>query len=193
VLVNNAGVYKFQPLEEITEDEFYREFNINVLGTILATKEAVATPANALMWVEEGRTETESIPMISGLALAVATGTGIGGHRPTADRAAAATKRIASLRIFLSLVSERHGEEDVGSRAIDGFAKHCGRVLVREWGRFQAREELFPSNRHHPLLRQGAECIGYRFHTANRATMGVDIGQRTARASAAKFARSGAR
>ena len=41
VLVNNAGVYKFQALEEITEDEFYREFNINVLGTILATKEAV--------------------------------------------------------------------------------------------------------------------------------------------------------
>jgi 3-oxoacyl-[acyl-carrier protein] reductase len=41
VLVNNAGVYKFEPLEEITEDEFHREFNINVLGTILATKEAV--------------------------------------------------------------------------------------------------------------------------------------------------------
>jgi 3-oxoacyl-[acyl-carrier protein] reductase len=41
VLVNNAGVYKFIPLEEITEDEFHREFNINVLGTILATKEAV--------------------------------------------------------------------------------------------------------------------------------------------------------
>jgi NAD(P)-dependent dehydrogenase (short-subunit alcohol dehydrogenase family) len=30
VLVNNAGVYKFLPLEEITEDEFHREFNINV-------------------------------------------------------------------------------------------------------------------------------------------------------------------
>src|SRR5262249_33148426 len=41
VLVNNAGVYKFAPLEEITEDEFYRLFNINVLGTILATSEAV--------------------------------------------------------------------------------------------------------------------------------------------------------
>jgi 3-oxoacyl-[acyl-carrier protein] reductase len=41
VLVNNAGVYKFQPLEEITEEEFHREFNINVLETILATKEAV--------------------------------------------------------------------------------------------------------------------------------------------------------
>jgi 3-oxoacyl-[acyl-carrier protein] reductase len=41
VLVNNAGVYKFLPLAEITEDEFHREFNINVLGTLLATKEAV--------------------------------------------------------------------------------------------------------------------------------------------------------
>jgi 3-oxoacyl-[acyl-carrier protein] reductase len=41
VLVNNAGVYKFVPLEEITEDEFHREFNINVLGTILVTKEAL--------------------------------------------------------------------------------------------------------------------------------------------------------
>jgi 3-oxoacyl-[acyl-carrier protein] reductase len=41
VLVNNAGVYKFAPLEEISEDEFHRQFDINVLGTILATKEAV--------------------------------------------------------------------------------------------------------------------------------------------------------
>jgi 3-oxoacyl-[acyl-carrier protein] reductase len=41
VLVNNAGVYQFQPLEDITEDEFHRQFNTNVLGTILATKEAV--------------------------------------------------------------------------------------------------------------------------------------------------------
>jgi 3-oxoacyl-[acyl-carrier protein] reductase len=41
VLVNNAGVYKFVPLEEITEDEFHREFNVNVLGKILATKEAL--------------------------------------------------------------------------------------------------------------------------------------------------------
>jgi 3-oxoacyl-[acyl-carrier protein] reductase len=41
VLVNNAGVYKFLPLAEITDDEFHREFNINLLGTLLATKEAV--------------------------------------------------------------------------------------------------------------------------------------------------------
>ncbi len=40
VLVNNAGVYQFQPLEDVTEDEFHRQFNTNVLGTLLATKEA---------------------------------------------------------------------------------------------------------------------------------------------------------
>jgi 3-oxoacyl-[acyl-carrier protein] reductase len=39
--VNNAGIYRFARLEEITEDEFHQHFNINVLGTILATREAV--------------------------------------------------------------------------------------------------------------------------------------------------------
>ncbi|WFU01762.1 glucose 1-dehydrogenase [Rhizobium sp. CB3171] len=41
ILVNNAGVYQFQSLEEITEEEFHRQFNINVLGTLLTTQEAV--------------------------------------------------------------------------------------------------------------------------------------------------------
>ncbi len=41
VLVNNAGVYRFAPLEEVTEDEFHREFNINVLGVLLASREAL--------------------------------------------------------------------------------------------------------------------------------------------------------
>lgn len=41
VLVNNAGVYAFAPLEAITEEEFHREYNTNVLGLLLATQEAV--------------------------------------------------------------------------------------------------------------------------------------------------------
>jgi 3-oxoacyl-[acyl-carrier protein] reductase len=40
VLVNNAGVYLFEPLEAVTEDEFHRQFNTNVLGTILGAQEA---------------------------------------------------------------------------------------------------------------------------------------------------------
>jgi 3-oxoacyl-[acyl-carrier protein] reductase len=41
VLVNNAGVYSFGPLESVTETEFHRQYNTNVLGTLLATREAV--------------------------------------------------------------------------------------------------------------------------------------------------------
>jgi 3-oxoacyl-[acyl-carrier protein] reductase len=41
VLVNNAGVYKFGPLESVTEEEFHREFNTNVLGPILMIREAL--------------------------------------------------------------------------------------------------------------------------------------------------------
>jgi 3-oxoacyl-[acyl-carrier protein] reductase len=37
ILVNNAGVYAFEPLEAVTEREFRRQFDINVLGPILAT------------------------------------------------------------------------------------------------------------------------------------------------------------
>ncbi|MGA8532281.1 MAG: glucose 1-dehydrogenase [Acidobacteriaceae bacterium] len=40
VLVNNAGVYAFSPLTEVKEAEFHRIFDTNVLGTILATREA---------------------------------------------------------------------------------------------------------------------------------------------------------
>src|ERR1700724_859639 len=40
ILVNNAGVYNLLPLEEVTEEDFHRHFNINVLGLLLATQEA---------------------------------------------------------------------------------------------------------------------------------------------------------
>jgi len=41
VLVNNAGIYEFSPLEAVTEENFYKQFNINVLGLILTSQEAV--------------------------------------------------------------------------------------------------------------------------------------------------------
>lgn len=41
VLVNNAGIYEFAPLEEITPEHFHKQFNLNVLGLLLATQEVV--------------------------------------------------------------------------------------------------------------------------------------------------------
>jgi 3-oxoacyl-[acyl-carrier protein] reductase len=41
VLVNNAGVYEFAPLDSVTPEHFHKQFNLNVLGLLLATQEAV--------------------------------------------------------------------------------------------------------------------------------------------------------
>jgi 3-oxoacyl-[acyl-carrier protein] reductase len=41
ILVNNAGVYEFLPLEAVTPEHYHRQFNINVLGLLLTTQEAV--------------------------------------------------------------------------------------------------------------------------------------------------------
>ena len=41
VLVNNAGVYRFAPIEDVNEEEFRRHFDTNVLGPILAVQEAL--------------------------------------------------------------------------------------------------------------------------------------------------------
>jgi 3-oxoacyl-[acyl-carrier protein] reductase len=40
-LVNNAGIYQFAPLDGVTEELFHSQFNLNVLGVLLTTKEAV--------------------------------------------------------------------------------------------------------------------------------------------------------
>src|ERR1043166_9342283 len=41
ILVNNAGVYEFAPLESVTPEHFHRMFDLNVLGLILASQEAI--------------------------------------------------------------------------------------------------------------------------------------------------------
>jgi 3-oxoacyl-[acyl-carrier protein] reductase len=41
ILVNNAGIYEFAPIEQITEEHFHKQFNLNVLGLILTTQEAL--------------------------------------------------------------------------------------------------------------------------------------------------------
>jgi len=40
ILVNNAGIYEFTPLENVTEEHFHKQFNLNVLGLMLASQKA---------------------------------------------------------------------------------------------------------------------------------------------------------
>jgi 3-oxoacyl-[acyl-carrier protein] reductase len=41
ILVNNAGIYEFAPLEGVTAESFHKQFDLNVLGLLLTTQEAV--------------------------------------------------------------------------------------------------------------------------------------------------------
>jgi len=41
ILVNNAGIYEMLPLEEVTVEHFHRQFDLNVLGLLLTTQEAL--------------------------------------------------------------------------------------------------------------------------------------------------------
>lgn len=41
ILVNNAGVYEFSPIETVTPEHFHKQFNVNVLGLLLTTQAAL--------------------------------------------------------------------------------------------------------------------------------------------------------
>ena len=72
VLVNNAGVYAFSPLETITEEEIDRIFDTNVKGLLLATKAGVALfPSEGGSVINIGSLVSEVTPVSS----AVYTGT----------------------------------------------------------------------------------------------------------------------
>jgi 3-oxoacyl-[acyl-carrier protein] reductase len=71
ILVNNSGVYEFQPIEAITEDHYHKIFNINVLGLLLTTKAAVKHLGEGGSIINIGSAVTEIFPPAS----AVYTGT----------------------------------------------------------------------------------------------------------------------
>src|ERR1051325_9526611 len=41
ILVNNAGIYEFSPLDNVTEEQFHKHFDLNVLGLVLASQAAL--------------------------------------------------------------------------------------------------------------------------------------------------------
>src|SRR5271168_2437925 len=67
VLVNNAGIYEFAPLEAITPEHFHKHFSLNVLGLILTTQEAVRH------FGDKGGSVVNISSIVSKLGLATAT------------------------------------------------------------------------------------------------------------------------
>lgn len=67
ILVNNAGIYRFSPLDQITPEHYHEQFNLNVLGLILATQEAVK------LFGENGGSVINISSVVAKLALPTAT------------------------------------------------------------------------------------------------------------------------
>lgn len=72
ILVNNAGVYSFGPLESVTEEEFQRQFQTNVLGALLTSQEGVKHfPSTGASIINIGTAGTQAI--VSGTVLYTST------------------------------------------------------------------------------------------------------------------------
>src|SRR5271165_3291595 len=71
ILVNNSGVYEFTPIEAITEEQFHKAFNVNVLGLLLTTQAAVKHLSEGASIIDIGSVASRITPPNS----AVYTGT----------------------------------------------------------------------------------------------------------------------
>jgi 3-oxoacyl-[acyl-carrier protein] reductase len=71
ILVNNSGVYEFGALDDITEEHFHKQFNVNVLGLLLTTQAAARHLGEGGSIINIGSLVTRIVPATS----AVYTGT----------------------------------------------------------------------------------------------------------------------
>lgn len=62
ILVNNSGVYELAPIEAFTEEQFHRQFNINVLGVLLTTKAALKHMGEGASVINVSSVVTTSTP-----------------------------------------------------------------------------------------------------------------------------------
>src|SRR5262245_1294751 len=67
ILVNNAGIYEFAPLENVTAEHFHKLFNLNVLGLLMATREAAQLfgPAGGSIINISSAVSTAALPQAS--------------------------------------------------------------------------------------------------------------------------------
>ena len=62
ILVNNSGVYEFAPLDSLTEEQFHRQFNVNVLGLLLISQAAAKHMGEGSSIINIGSLVTRVVP-----------------------------------------------------------------------------------------------------------------------------------
>ena len=138
VLVNNAGTYKFGPIADITEAEFHRHFDTNVLGPMLAIQEALNYfPAEGGSIVNISSIASESPVPNSSLYAATK------GALDTLTRALA--KELGPRNIRVNAVAPGYTDTE-GNRGFVGSAEGEALVAVTPLGgRFGRPEEIAPT------------------------------------------------
>jgi 3-oxoacyl-[acyl-carrier protein] reductase len=139
ILVNNAGTYKFEPIQDITEAEFHRHFDINVLGPILAIQEALSYfPAEGGSIVNISSIASESPVPNSSLYSATK------GALDTLTLALA--KELGSRKIRVNAVAPGYTDTE-GNQRIGFVGSTEGQAMIAATplgGRFGRPEEIAP-------------------------------------------------
>lgn len=129
ILVNNAGVFEFSPLGAITADLYHRLFDINVLGTIQATQEALKhfNPAGGSIINTSSTVSTDSP---AGTAVYNATKSAVDGLTRTF------AKELGARQIRVNSVNPGPTETDGvhGQGLIDSFRKLGAETLLGRIG-----------------------------------------------------------
>jgi 3-oxoacyl-[acyl-carrier protein] reductase len=140
VLVNNAGTFKFEPVQDITETEFHRHFDINVLGPMLAVQEALKHfPADGGSIVNISSIASESPVANSSLYAATK------GALDTLTLALA--KELGPRKIRVNMVAPGYTDTE-GNQRIGFVGSADGAALVAATplgGRFGRPEEIAPA------------------------------------------------
>jgi 3-oxoacyl-[acyl-carrier protein] reductase len=139
VLVNNAGVFQFEPVEAVTEDIFHWQFNTNVLGPVLLTQEALKTfPASGGSIVNIGTIISNNpFPNASIYAATKAAMDAI---------SIALSKELGARNIRVNTVAPGHTETE-GTRRIGLVGSDIARQLASQTplgGRFGQPEDIAP-------------------------------------------------
>ncbi len=138
VLVNNAGVYQFSPLESVTEDEFHRQFNTNVLGLLLTTQEAAKHfGAEGGSVINIGSTASRTAPPMSAIYTATKSAVDAITH--------VLAKELAARKIRVNGINPG-GVETEGTHAAGVIGSDFAKQLVAQTplGRMGQPEDIAP-------------------------------------------------
>lgn len=140
ILVNNAGIYEFSPLENITDEHFHKQFNLNVLGLLHTTREAAAH------FGPEGGSVINISSLVSG-TFAVPNGSVYSATKASVDAITRSlSKELGARKIRVNSVNPGMvATEGTAAAGIDGSEMQKQIIAQTPLGRIGRPEDIAPA------------------------------------------------